>query len=105
MTSPELTEGYVLAGRYRLEKQLGTGGMGTVWLAADQELDELPVAVKVIRPQIAENPEFVASLKDEAKNSMRLTHPNIVRVFNFHRDDRAPALPFLVLKYVEGRTL
>ncbi|NOG53158.1 MAG: serine/threonine protein kinase [Planctomycetes bacterium] len=100
-----LKRGDRLSDRYVLERHLGRGGMGTVWLATDEELDGLPVAVKLLLPEYAQDAQFVASLKDEAKNSMKLAHPNIVRVFNFHRDNGDPGWTYLVLKYVPGRTM
>lgn len=98
-------EGDLLAGRYRLERHLGQGGMGTVWLAMDAELDDLPVAIKMIRPELAGDIQFIAGLKAEAKSSLALTHPHIVRVFNFHRDETNPDLTFLVLKFIGGETM
>lgn len=103
--SREFGEGDLIANRYRLERHLGRGGMGTVWLATDAELDDLPVAVKMIRPELAGDAQFIAGLKAEAKSSLALTHPHIVRVFNLHRDDANPDLTFLVLKYIEGETM
>lgn len=103
--SEPLREGDVIANRYRLHRHLGRGGMGTVWLASDAELDDLPVAVKLIRPELADDAQFIAGLKEEAKSSLALTHPHIVRVFNLHRDDRETRLTFLVLKYIEGETM
>jgi serine/threonine protein kinase len=103
--SESLGEGDLIANRYRLERHLGRGGMGTVWLATDAELDELPVAIKMIRPELAGDAQFISGLKAEAKSSLALTHPHIVRVFNLHRDDNDPDLTFLVLKYIEGETM
>ncbi len=100
----QLKSGDVLSDRYVLERHLGQGGMGTVWLALDQELDELPVAVKLLRPEYTGDSQFLATFKSEAKSSMKLTHAQIVRLFSFIRDDKKN-LTYLVLKYINGQTM
>lgn len=101
----EFKPGTLLAGRYLLQEHLGRGGMGTVWLAKDEELDDLPVATKLLLPELANDSEFITSLKEEAKSSMKLSHPNIVNVFNLHRDEENANVAFLVLKYIKGGTM
>ena len=63
---------------------IGEGGMGQVWLVWDLEL-EIKVAIKILNPQLTSNPDSVKLLKNECRNTRRLVHPNIVRVFDFHR--------------------
>jgi len=87
-------------GRYRLERRLGTGGMAAVWLARDEVLDR-PVAVKALSELLADDERFVRRFRREARLAAGLSHPNLVRVFDFGDDPR----PYLVMEYVEGGTL
>jgi len=95
MTTP--TE---VAGRYRLDRRLGAGGMSTVFLARDSVL-ERPVAVKLLAEHLAEDEAFVARFRREALAAARLTHPNIVQVFDSGHDD-ASARHYIVMEYVDG---
>ncbi|MCA9310451.1 MAG: serine/threonine protein kinase, partial [Phycisphaerales bacterium] len=99
-----LAAGDTLLGRYRLERLLGQGGMGTVWLATDGQLDRL-VAVKVLPAVLGRDPRAVANLKDEARRNLDLTHPHIVRLYTFEQDPARSDVPFLVMQYIEGHTL
>jgi serine/threonine protein kinase len=100
----ELT-GEVLDEKYRIEKELGKGGMGAVYLATHLGTDR-PVAVKVITPQFMMNDEFVERFRREAKAAGRLTHPNVVNVtdFGFARVD-GQRIAYLVMEYLDGCTL
>ncbi|HET9532846.1 MAG TPA: serine/threonine-protein kinase, partial [Blastocatellia bacterium] len=97
--------GQVLDEKYRIEKQLGSGGMGAVYLATHIGT-ERPVALKVIAPQFMRNDEFVERFRREAKAAGRLRHPNVVDVtdFGFTRagQDR---IAYLVMEYLDGCTL
>ena len=93
-----LTKGQQLTERFTLARCLGSGGMGEVWLAEDRELHE-QVALKVLHPQLSVSPEMVALLKNECRNTRRLVHPNIVRLFDFHRVDE---WAFISMEYVDG---
>jgi len=95
-------EGKLLAQRYRIIRKLGEGGMGMVYLAADTELGDHPVAIKFIPPMLAGNTRAVKSLKREALTSRQLSHPNIVRLHDLHTDGHQK---FLVMEFIEGRTL
>src|SRR5262245_6650924 len=101
MQSTELI-GQVLDEKYRIEKELGKGGMGSVYLGTHLGTDR-PVAVKVIAPQFMRNDEFVERFKREAKAAGRLHHPNVVNVtdFGFARmgTDR---VAYLVMEYLDG---
>ena len=96
-----LPTGSLLADRYKILKELGAGGMGRVYLAEDQKLG-IPVAVKVLRDILKQDPGSVKRLVSEAKASIVLSHPNIVRLHNFEDGETAK---FLVMEYVEGETL
>ncbi len=71
----------VIGGRYEVLGLLGSGGMGNVYRARDRELDE-PVALKVLRPEIAANAAALERFRREVKLARRVTHPNVARVFD-----------------------
>ncbi len=99
--------GQVIDGKYRIERQLGKGGMGTVYLATHIGT-ERPVAVKVIAPQFMERPEFVERFRREARAAGRLRHPNVVDVTDFgycRGDGICQDLAYLVMEYLDGCTL
>jgi serine/threonine-protein kinase len=89
-----------VAGRYRLERRLGAGGMSTVFLAMDGVL-ERPVAVKLLAEHLAEDEAFVARFRREALAAARLQHPNIVQVFDSGMD-AASERHYIVMEYVDG---
>ena len=97
--------GEVLDGKYRIERQLGEGGMGAVYLATHLGT-ERPVALKVIAPQFMKHDEFVERFRREARAAGRLRHPNVVDVtdFGFARVD-ADQVAYLVMEYLDGCTL
>ncbi len=100
-----LSPGSVLAGKYRIERQLGKGGMGAVYLATHLGTTRT-VALKVIVPHLAGNREFFVRFQREAEAAGRLRHPNVVNVTDFgvarHGDGE---LAYLVMEYLDGRTL
>jgi len=92
-----------VAGRYEVVEYLGGGSMSHVWKALDHETDPpLPVALKVLAPALAGSSSGMASLEREAFISLKLTHPNICRLYTFHLRGRPK---FLVMEHVNGRTL
>ncbi len=91
----------VLAARYALREVIGTGGMATVWRASDEVLAR-DVAVKVLNPQYAADPGFLARFEREARHAARLSHPCLVTVFDCGVDD---GTPFIAMELVAGRTL
>src|SRR5690242_743276 len=97
--------GEVLDEKYRIERELGKGGMGAVYLATHLGTGR-PVAVKVITPQFMMNDEFVERFRREAKAAGRLHHPNVVNVtdFGFARID-GQRIAYLVMEYLDGCTL
>ena len=90
-----------LGGRYTLVEVLGTGGMATVWRARDEMLGRA-VAVKVLSPQYAADPGFLARFDREARHAASVSNPRLVTVFDSGVDDTTP---FLVMELVTGRTL
>jgi serine/threonine-protein kinase len=96
-----VTGARVLGGRYALRGVLGSGGMATVWRATDEVLGR-EVAVKVLSPQLAADPGFLARFEREARHAAALSHPGLVTVFDSGMDG---AEPFIVMELVTGRTL
>ena len=90
-----------VAGRYSLERELGRGGMGIVFLARDVALDRL-VAIKLLPPAQAAQAGLKERFLREARTSAKLSHPNIVPI---HVVEEAAGLVFFVMAYVEGETL
>jgi serine/threonine-protein kinase len=95
-------EGRTLADRYVVERLIGEGGMGAVYLARQLGLDR-EVAVKVIRPEIASGGVEAERFRREALASARIDHPNIVRVYDFGRTEDGAA--FLVMELLRGPSL
>jgi len=89
-------------GGCRVEKLLGKGNMGAVYLGRQVSLDR-PVALKVLRQEVLNNPEHVARFEQEARSAARLAHPNIVQVFNMGRDPSGQY--FIIMEYVDGQSL
>ncbi len=86
-----------------VQRRIGEGGMGAVWLARDVELD-IQVAVKVLQPEIASDQQFVMRFLREARAVARLDHPNIVRVLQAgRREHNGEYLRVMVTEFVEGR--
>jgi serine/threonine protein kinase/tetratricopeptide (TPR) repeat protein len=96
----DFTPGEVLNDRYRLDKELGRGGTGTVFRAHDPELDR-DVAVKILT-DLGLGTDGRDQLQQEAQAIARLNHPNIVAVYDVGKLDK---VPFIVMEYVEGRDL
>src|SRR6266581_3995172 len=98
----------LLNGRYRLEKRLGRGAMGQVYLARDQNLITRRVAVKTIRPDVLSDEdlqegEAIARFEREARTAASIQHPNVIDVTDFGKSDEG--VFFLVMEYVEGESL
>ncbi|EHG23386.1 Stk1 family PASTA domain-containing Ser/Thr kinase [Selenomonas noxia] len=91
----------VLDGRYALEALVGSGGMADVYRAKDQLL-ERTVAVKILHQQYENDTEFITRFQREAKAAARITHPNIVNVYDV---GVAEGRHYIVMEYVPGRTL
>ena len=91
----------VLDGRYRVLSHLADGGMATVYVALDQRLDR-EVAVKVMRADLAKDESFVSKFRREARSAAKLSHPNVVAVYDQGEDD---GHVFLAMELVNGLTL
>lgn len=90
-----------LAGRYQLRQKIGEGGMGTVYTAVDSELHR-EVAVKMLSPNLVNDPEVVERFEREARLTASLDHPNIVPIYDVGRHE---GRPFIVMKLLQGDTL
>src|SRR5919206_1428110 len=91
----------VFNGRYELHRRVARGGMADVFLARDQLLDR-PVAVKVLFPEFAVDPNFVERFRREAQAAANLSHPNIVSVYDWGEEG---GTYFIVMEYVDGKPL
>jgi serine/threonine-protein kinase len=105
VTTPPSPEFFALqqavAGRYSLEREIGRGGMGVVFLARDVALDR-PVAIKLLPPALAAQPAARARFLREARTAARLSHPHIVPI---HAVEETDDLAFYVMSFVDGETL
>ena len=93
--------GTLLGSRFEILSTLGAGGMGVVFKARDRELDDL-VALKMLKREVAGDGALVERLKSELKLARKITHPNILRTFDFGEID---GNPFISMEYVRGLTL
>ena len=100
-------------GKYEIREPLGHGGMAEVWQAFDTQLRR-NVAIKVMHPNLATDPEFVTRFTREAQTVAALRHPNIVRIYDFHAGDQSErdlsepgdgAVAYMVMEYIQGQTL
>jgi serine/threonine-protein kinase len=94
--------GVEIAGRYRLDRRLGAGGMSTVYQGLDRVL-ERQVAIKLLAEHLAEDDGFVARFRREALAAAKLVHPNIVQVYDSGHDAESHR-HYIVMEYVEGET-
>jgi eukaryotic-like serine/threonine-protein kinase len=97
----QLQAGSVFANRYEIIKILGEGGMGAVYKARDMEL-EREVALKVVRPELGNNPEILQRFKQELILARQVTDRNIIRIFDL---GEAQGIKFITMEYVEGQNL
>lgn len=108
-SKPELTSsgggplkpGQVVAGKYEIIEPVGSGGMSTVYCARHL-LTKQTVALKILSQAIASNPQYVSRFQHEAKAVSKLSHPNIVRMYDF---DIADGMPFLTMDFLKGKPL
>ncbi|MDP4668050.1 MAG: Stk1 family PASTA domain-containing Ser/Thr kinase [Gaiellales bacterium] len=101
MTTPmDTSDGALFAGRYRIIRRLGQGGMARVYLAQDESLHR-EVAIKVLADRHSDDPHFIERFQREARAAARLNHPNIVQVY----DQSQGGMSYIVQEYVEGETL
>ncbi len=93
--------GSILGGRYQVMSTLGSGGMGVVYKVRDLDLDEI-VALKMLRPGSVADMSQLERLKDELRLARRITHPNVLRTFDYVEIDGQPCIS---MEYVRGMTL
>ncbi|HEX8743804.1 MAG TPA: protein kinase [Thermoleophilaceae bacterium] len=93
--------GTLINGRFRLDEQVGTGGMSTVYRAFDETL-ERTVAIKLMHRSLSGDPDQLERFRREARAAARLSHPHVVTVIDAGEDD---GHPFIVFEYVDGETL
>src|SRR5437764_7695022 len=96
-----LLPGTVIGNRYEVLQILGEGGMGAVYKARDIELDRV-IALKVIRPELASNPEILQRFKQELILARQVTDRNVIRIFDL---GEAGGIKFITMEYVEGEDL
>jgi tetratricopeptide (TPR) repeat protein len=96
-----LVAGTLVAGRYRIVAQVGLGGMGVVYKARDEELG-VDIALKVLRPDLGTDPEWIERFRRELVLAREITHKNVVRIHDIGESD---GLRFLTMRLVEGRSL
>jgi tetratricopeptide (TPR) repeat protein/predicted Ser/Thr protein kinase len=97
----QLTPGTSIGTRYEIVRLLGQGGMGAVYEAHDKEL-ERQVAIKVIRADMASNPEILRRFKQELILARQITHKNVIRIFDLGQAD---GIKFITMEYIEGENL
>ena len=94
-------EGSVIGNRYKVQEKIGNGGMATVYKALDQVLNRY-VAIKVLREEFTTDEEFIKRFNAEAQSAARLTHPNIVSVFDVGQEYN---IYYIVMELIQGKTL
>ena len=101
----DVTQPRLLGGRYELDGVVGRGGMAEVYRARDIRLDRI-VAIKTLRTDLARDQTFQARFRREAQSAASLNHPSIVAVYDTG-EDMTPGgpVPYIVMEYVDGRTL
>ncbi len=97
----QLSPGTAIGSRYEIVRLLGQGGMGAVYQAHDRELDR-QVAIKVIRADMAANPEILRRFKQELILARQITHKNVIRIFDLGQAD---GIKFITMEYIEGENL
>ena len=100
-SSEELTPGLEIGNRYRVIRTLGHGGMGMVYLVHDRDLQR-DVALKLILPKLGDNPAVLERFRHEILLSSRVTHPNVLRVYDLGENE---GVKFLTMEYVDGEDL
>ncbi len=109
LSAPSVTfaDGQIVADRFLIVRFVASGGMGELYEAEDRELHE-HVALKTIRPEIAQDASAIARFKREAFLARQVTHPNICRIFDLFRHQpagSAPPVTFVTMEFLAGETL
>ena len=101
----DVTQPRLLGGRYELDGVVGRGGMAELYRARDIRLDRI-VAIKTLRTDLARDPTFQARFRREAQSAASLNHPSIVAVYDTGEDMMTGVpVPYIVMEYVDGRTV
>jgi len=95
-----LAVGELIGGRYRIERELGEGGMGVVYLVADEQVPGEKFAIKVLKEEL--RPEALTLLREEVRKTRKLSHPNIVDVHSVNVDGERL---YVLMEYLEGQSL
>ena len=95
-----MASGEVLGGRYRIERELGEGGMGVVYLVADEQVEGEKFAIKVLKEAL--HPQALELLREEVRKTRKLSHPNIVDVHSVNVDGQKL---YVLMEYLEGKSL
>ncbi len=95
-----LATGSILKRRYRIERELGRGGIGVVYLARDERLHEMPVVIKFLLDASGQNAWLTKKFQHEAEALTRINHPGVVRVID--RDEAEDGRPFFVMEFIDG---
>lgn len=93
--------GSIFAGRYEIIEELGKGGMGSVYVALDQEIN-IRIALKLIKPEIAADQDTIKRFRNELKVAREITHKNVCRMYDLNKSDESY---FITMEYVEGQDL
>ncbi len=96
-----ITTGTTFASRYEVIKELGKGGMGKVYMALDNEIDE-EVALKLLKPEIASDDSTVERFRNELKFARKISHKNVCRMYHLSKEGE---IPYITMEYVEGEDL
>ncbi len=98
MGSPDpITVGLVIDDRYRIDAEAGSGGMAVVYRASHLKLSTT-VALKVMSPNLADDPQFQRQFDDEARSASEIDHDHVIPVYDFGEDEHGP---YIVMRYVE----
>jgi serine/threonine-protein kinase len=102
VAAPDPYIGQLIGGRYRIESQLGEGGMATVY-AARSALDQKPVAIKIFRKELAKDKNLRERFKREATSAQRLSHPHIIEILGYGETE--DGTQYLVMEFLSGESL
>jgi serine/threonine protein kinase/formylglycine-generating enzyme required for sulfatase activity len=94
--------GQILSGHYLLERVLGEGGMGVVFLASDQDVKGEVFAIKVLKPEIRERPDALDLVREEVRKTRSIAHPNIIGMYSVNVDRE---VVYILMEYLEGKAL